>query len=512
MRAGWQAMPMKLVNYILKTNPMKKVVLLIALFCTALLFSQDHYYHPYILEVRDSGNFYEFEGEILPEFIDAKYKKPEEYGTAIKITETTQDGRKVVSLYYNNKLVSKKSYKKDVLDGTYTIYFANGTLCAEVPFVKGKANGVGKAYDDKGILRVETTFKNNQRHGVRRLYSRYHGQVIEGNFEKGSLVGDIKVTGDGPDTWYFPADFSRGSIKVYSGTNKLMEMPVIEGEKLHGEAIEYYTGGSKKTSFNFDKGKRHGTSYYYNADGTVLFKNDYKYDKPVGNHVEIGYKGIVLKEEFYDSDGNKYGRWITRDSKGNITQEENYANNMLNGTFKKYTGGVLRHESVYVNDKPEGIEKLYDSNGAITEVKHYKNGEKEYMETYYKSGPVFAKSYYNGSTPVKTVCYDAEGKILTEVQFNKNGQPVGLYRQIYPLENGNYHIMSDTYYDDKGIKTMSRSYRNGNLNRYTEVNYKDNRRHGPSTVFDGDANTKTITWYFNDKQVTEEEYKKLIKQ
>ena len=87
---------------------------------------------------------------------------------------------------------------------------------------------------------------------------------------------------------------------------------------------------------------------YYNSNGSLIYKNTYKYDE----------KGNIIEENYYNSNGRLYSKTTYKyDEKGN----------MIEDNFYDSDDGSLIYKNTYKYDeKGNNIEKNnYDSNGRL---------------------------------------------------------------------------------------------------------------------------------------------------
>ena len=110
---------------------------------------------------------------------------------------------------------------------------------------------------------------------------------------------------------------------------------------------------------------------YYNSNGSLIYKNTYKYDE----------KGNKIEENYYNSNGRLYSKTTYKyDEKGNIIEKNghNYdgsykitykydekGNNIEQNNYK-YDGSFLYKYTYKYDEKGNNIEKNnYDSNGRL---------------------------------------------------------------------------------------------------------------------------------------------------
>lgn len=493
---------------------MKKIIVLAALLTGSMLFSQDYDYLGIGLPRLDhADNFYEFDGERFPADFQhtlADVKKSAESGK-YKLKETVEKDHTLLELYYLNIMFYSQSFnKKGLPDGPAAMYYGNGQVIQDIPFVKGKALGAGHAYDKDGLLLVETNYKDNKRHGIRRIFSRRGDVTIEGSFVNDEVTDRIKVEERRGLVYYYPPDMKKGTVECYAGTAKVADIPILDKNIYHGAVTEYNGNGLPKKISRYFNGGRQGKTDYYKNDGSLWFSNDYNDGKPVGGYKFLDDNGVALQEGNYNGKGQKTGTWISRNRQGITEKEENYNNTgQLHGMLKNYSNGVLIEETPYAKGRKEGISKSYDRAGVLESERSYTNNDQLYYKGYYPDGTLFTESVTKGGKVFSAVYYEPSGKILHTNKYNDKGMPIGIFKQI-AIREGMPKISSETHFDKDGvrIKAIQFGYTPGS---YTETYYRKDLPHGPQTNYNSKTNEKKVTYMFDGKTVTEKEFEERSK-
>lgn len=492
---------------------LKQVLTVLILFCSVCVAAQEQQ-PPRPIDLPDlekMGNFFKFRDEILPEDLSKKLEdiKKMPTGKSYRLVEEMQDSHIIAKHYKNDKLILSQSFnKKGIPDGMATVYHTNGKLRQEIPYINGMADGVGKAYDDDDFLKAETTYKNNKLHGLRKIHA-YRGGGIEGSFDNGKAVGKITVSDARGVVYYYPPDMKHGIVEIFYKDMKVAEISIIAEEQRDGEQKEFTKDGKLKSIFRFKNGKRHGLTEYYKSDGTVLYSNNYNDGEYIGKYTLKQDDGTTLQDGFYDDAGARTGQWVYYDKSGKPEREMQFKNGKLNGIYKSYYKGVLAEETNYVNGRKEGASKRYDSNtGALSVDKVYKNDEVESYKSYYPNGKVIETYTAVPGKPSSKKFYDQEGNMIHEAKFNEKGKPIGEHKLIM-LDGNSYRINSSTTQDDNGKHIKTVVYSGPGNKSYTEVSFDGELKHGPRTEYNAVTNEKKVTYYFKDKLVTEQEFKKL---
>ena len=111
---------------------------------------------------------------------------------------------------------------------------------------------------------------------------------------------------------------------------------------------------------------------YYNSNGSLIYKNTYKYDE----------KGNKIEENYYNSNGRLYSKTTYKyDEKGNIIEKNNYdSNDLFNKTTYKYdekgnTIEINNYNSDGRLDSKYTYKYKYDKNNNWIQQVKYKNNK-----------------------------------------------------------------------------------------------------------------------------------------
>jgi len=172
----------------------------------------------------------------------------------------------------------------------------------------------------------------------------------------------------------------------------------------------------------FNKGKEVGTfTYYANAD-----------------------KKIVSATRKFDGKGNAYTTFF--DENGLKVSEGNLRNKLRQGVWTYYHKGLKAVMCVenYVNDKLEGVRKVFFNDNVLAEEVSYKNGLKSGISKIYskagtlKEEAVFVNGLMQGSYKV----YDDNGTVIIDGQY-KEDKKKGLWKYY----NGNRELIGQVNTD-----------------------------------------------------------------
>ena len=138
--------------------------------------------------------------------------------------------------------------------------------------------------------------------------------------------------------------------KVKSITENTYEAVEKFGQIEKGDVLvdssAVYTDDGRFKIYN-EKGNKIEENYY-NSNGSLIYKNTYKYDE----------KGNIIEENYYNSNGRLYSKTTYKyDEKGN----------MIEDNFYDSDDGSLIYKNTYKYDEKGNIieENHYDSNGRL---------------------------------------------------------------------------------------------------------------------------------------------------
>lgn len=163
------------------------------------------------------------------------------------------------ALYYfpSGKLELKMNYKKDMLDGDYEKFNAQGVRIESISYSNNLRNGKSIKYYDSGKILSLTTFSNDTLDG---LYEEYYENGIarvSGQYSKGLYSGRWEYTNSlGLSAGY--GEFTNGSgkqIAFHEGTGNIrVEVNYVNNEK-DGEEIWYDNNNNIEKIIVYKAGK-----------------------------------------------------------------------------------------------------------------------------------------------------------------------------------------------------------------------------------------------------------------
>ena len=180
------------------------------------------------------------------------------------------------------------------------------------------------------------------------------------------------------------------------------------------------------------KGERHGLwKGFYEDSKLPRYEGNFNNGKELGvfTYYANSDKKIVMATRNFDEKGNAYTTFF--DEKGNKVSEGNVVNKLREGIWKYYHKGaktIMTTEN-YVNDKIEGIRKVFYTNGILGEEVAYKNNLKHgTSKKYNKEGKLIEESVFvNGVMQGPYKVYDEFGNVVVVGKF-KNDKKNGIWK------------------------------------------------------------------------------------
>jgi antitoxin component YwqK of YwqJK toxin-antitoxin module len=244
----------------------------------------------------ENGNL-KSEGNRSKQQLDGLWKFYHENGkisVEFEYKEGKKNGIKRVYDVESGMVISEEKFSNDVREGL-SFYYKEGIKFKEVPFVKGKEEGVGKEFDKNGTIITITTYKNgfvNREEKINRTDKFGKKQGIWKEFyPDGSVYKEMKYRDDLLDGYY--KEFAKDG-------NLLLAQKYIEGvlQKNVAELVKldvkntYHANGRIKTSGTANKGLPEGITRKYDEEGKITGGELYKEGYLIGEGVtdEKGYK------------------------------------------------------------------------------------------------------------------------------------------------------------------------------------------------------------------------------
>lgn len=217
--------------------------------------------------------------------------------------------------------------------------------------------------------------------------------------------------------------FSKSSGSPYSGTcetchsNGILEHRItfVNGKE-NGMDTTYYESGCMMVVRNHISGKENGLwTFYYDSTQRIAWEMNYL-------------------------NGQKHGKQVFMNAKGDTTLLENYSNGVLNGIKKTYYPKSKPEKVVnYANGVFNGLFITYNKEGKMLQSVNYKQGKKDGACTYYYDDGVLMRTENwsmdakNGE--FKTLYYDQSLQTLESYKKNKGKKFEILEGEVYECMN-----------------------------------------------------------------------------
>jgi len=307
-------------------------------------------------------------------------------------------------------------------DGFHQYFHPNGKVSSEGYLVNGQPEGYWKAYYDTGVIRSEGNRLRHQLDSVWRFYD-----------PKGRLMQEIT----------YSEDERNGPMRRFAADGGLLSEEHFLNDKREGEAHYYHDDGSLHKLIPFKDGVEDGKGYEYADDGRIITIFHY------------GAGMLRRREEINRTD----------------------ANGLRQGTWKEFhPNGRLHSEGNYVDDRRNGIFKIYDREGNLKDLVKYDLGE------------VAPEEEQAMMLDIRRT-YHPNGKVATLGSYSRTGTREGLFREYDDKGNltaaiiytGN-RVVSRGMVDERGQMTgiWNEYYVSGE--KRAEGEYVEGRKHG-SWVF-----------------------------
>lgn len=273
----------------------------------------------------------------------------------------------------SGKLKIKKLIVNHKPQGIAEVYFPNGQLAGEKPFIFGLANGTGKNWDYKG-----------------------------------NLIFEIPYT----------MDNINGVVKGYRN-GKILYAEANEYNKTQGYYTEYYSNGKIASKKMFVNSQKHGNADFYAPDSSYMYRGiyfentliAYTYKKANGEFVPEIPVTLTTNEVlcYYPS--------------GKISARMAFKNGLPNGENKLYyPSGKIMTEKLFAKGDYEGPYKSYFENGKLKELINYSNDERSgHYELYYENGQKRETGQYiAGQAQGEWLQYSEAGKLVNTIYYEND--------------------------------------------------------------------------------------------
>lgn len=275
------------------------------------------------------------------------------------------------------------------------------------------------------------------------------------------------------------------------------------------ERLVYYPGKKPRERYALKKGKKHGETCYYEEDGSVSKKENYKDDQLHGettafvdgkkSETIIYSKGQAIERiDYHDNGkilsrapmkkGGMEGMVVAYDEAGRVAEKGSYKNDKLDGESIYYNEeGQIDSSANFKQGKLDGEVVSYHRRQVVCRM-IVKNGKKNGDFINYQDGKItLHQTYKNDKLHGKSMIYDPATGLPTRVMHYADdvlhGELVDYFAESKQVQersnykNGKKHGASERFYEDGKPMDIRK--------------FKDGVQVGDSTFYDYKGREKT---------------------
>jgi len=354
-------------------------------------------------------------------------------------------------------LISEEAFSDDQRNGV-SFYYKEGYKFKEVPYVKGKEEGMGKEFNKDGMIVTITKYKSGYISREEKINRTDKFNKKQGNWREFypdfSVRRELQYRDDKLDGYLKEFGKDGNLIKAEKYIEGVLQVNVPELIKLDIKNA-YFENGRIKSSGTFNKGVPEGITRRYDEEGKIISGEVYK-------------DGVLLAEGITDEKGYKQGKWK-----------------------EFYPSGQLKAEGEYLNDRKSGPWRFFHLNGKDEQIGQYTKDGKPTgdWKWFYENGNILREeSFIKGNPEGLMIEYSDSGKIITKGNYT-DGLREGEWLEI----DG----------DEKSVGV----YRNGQKEGKWVVTYEENNRTASEgNYIDGLENGKFTSFHINGKVKEQGQY------
>lgn len=345
--------------------------------------------------------------------------------------EFARDGRVVRITNYKSGFIVSSSWVNKVdnkkrKQGKWVEFHDNDVVSVEMNYLNDKLTGYAKYYDRNGSLTNIEKYANGEKEVISE--SSVKVDIRKDYHSNGQLKTEMAYKNGVPDGIRRDFDTLGNIVESYIFKNgKVIGEGIIDEQlKRHGDWVEYYFNGNKKSEGTYNNGKKVGYWQYFNIGGT-LEQEGYYDDEGRYTDIWIFYypSGNILKEESF-VDGLESGMYMEYSEEGDIIVQGNYVNGMKQGIWTYNVDGVIE-KGEYLEDKKNGYWSVVYEDGVMIEEGNFVEDNPDGVYKWYytnglNAGKIFLSgSYLNGVRHGEWVYFDVEGNIELLIEYD-NGE------------------------------------------------------------------------------------------
>lgn len=317
--------------------------------------------------------------------------------------------------------------------GTYKEWYSNGNLKLEAKLISGTPDvvphaqvtwvfdGPSKAWDESGCLAAEIPYSKGKLEGVSVYYYPNGNKWREAPFENGQLNGEYNI-------FYEEGDLAQTT-------------PYKEGLQ-HGDSSRYWEGGGLAARESYSKGLLN-EGYYHDTEGNEIAK----VVDGFGHRAEFGKDRLAELQEYqegvlagevkvFNEDGRLVKNYFVKDGKKNGPETFYYASkrneqkpklliqwvdNKIHGMVKTwYQDGGIESQREMADNKKNGLYTAWYRDGSVMMIEQY---EKDHLVKgeYFRIGEKIPVSTILEGKGLATL-HDNEGRFLKKIEY-AGGKP-----------------------------------------------------------------------------------------
>lgn len=375
------------------------------------------------------------------------------------------------TLFPNDTIEIRGSFRDGVLDGAWTRLHANGAIAEDGRYAGGRKDGAWKQLSTSGALLGEYTLANGT--GVEKQW-----------YETGALYSERSLKDGVP----------HGPHKVFAPDGTQVIAARYDAGKLDGPHW-FGTRGTMRFEETFESGVLRGSRDIWSRGVMIADENRDRRGRLDGAYT-LWRRAKVMRAKGQFAAGKRVGAWTWFDTGNTKEREGVYVAGKRDGVWREWFAGTLTFSGTYAAGKPHG------------ELIHYDRAGREL-------GKVTIK---NGTGTLLTFHANKKASSRTAI---KDGLRNGVYQELTQLGKV---VVDGRYQNDlqhgtwkqlalDGTLTLEQTYKRGALDgplrKYvdgklaTEATYADGKRTGPYAEHrDGkpavtgqyDADRKHGTW------------------
>lgn len=227
--------------------------------------------------------------------------------------------REGIAVYYhkNGAVWKEIRLSNDQMEGPYTVYFDDGTLFESTNYINNKKDGPSFRYWLGGAIAADERYDNNRL--VEGQYFSLQGnpvaKIVSGNGFKAIFGKDSVI-----ELHEYRGGVQEGIVQVLGKNGQVVRTYGVQGGMRHGEEIEYDSVTKKpKLSINWVKGKIQGHCKTWYPNGTQESQREMADNKKTGMLTAWYMDGTLMLIENYEQDKLIKGEYYKLNQDGPVS-------------------------------------------------------------------------------------------------------------------------------------------------------------------------------------------------